>query len=66
MSNPSPHDTWVWNELTELRKAEAALRRSFRTLGTAGRDGVLAFLCSLAELDRRAMHLNARLDGGAL
>jgi hypothetical protein len=57
---------WVWKELAELRKAEANLRHSYKTLSSAGDDGVAAFLSSLAELDRRSLHLERWLDGGAL
>ena len=58
---------WLWNELLELRKAEANLTRSYQSLASAGHAGIAEFLSSLAELDRRTLHLEQRLDGnGAL
>ena len=66
MRHNTPPHKWVWKELRELRKAEANLRRSYQTLATEGDEGIAAFLSSLAELDRRSLHLEQRLDGGAL
>ena len=56
---------WVWKELMELRKVEANLKQSYQMLATAGHDGIAEFLSSLAELDRRSLRLEQRLDGGA-